>query len=273
MKMGVGGWIGIIVGGLGGLLGMAVAIAASPIFGSIFALIFILIFGGVFWMVFRPMMVQNKLQKVGVSAQATILQVSDTGVTVNNSPQIKMLLQVTPPTGMPYQVETKILISRLQTYAYQAGMVVPVKIDPNDKNLIALDYSGGSEGASASSYGSTSYGSGNGGSSTNAGYTQKQIDDANAMIGKINDENIKLMSYGESARAIVTKYTWMGIYVNGNNPAVTLELEVLPESRSAFKATAKGVIMETSVPKFQPGEEIFVKFDPDDTSKVTVEHS
>lgn len=274
MKMSTIGWIGTIVGVLGGLVGMAVAIAASPLFGSIFALFFILVFGGVFWSVFRPMAVQNKLQKTGVSAQATILKVSDTGVTVNNSPQIKLLLQVTPPTGMPYQVETKILISRLQTYSYQQGMSVPVKIDPNDKNLIALDYSGGNgDGASASSYGSTGYNMSNGGNSENAGYTQKQIDDANAMISKINDDNVKLLAYGESARAIVTKYTWMGIYVNGNNPAVTLELEVLPESRSAFKATAKGVIMETSVSKFQPGEEIYVKYDPDDISKVTVEHS
>lgn len=270
MKMGIGMWIGIIVGGLGGLIGMAVAIAASPVFGSIFSLVFILIFGGVFWSVFRPMAIQNKLQKTGVPAQATIMQVSDTGVTVNNSPQIKLLLQVTPPTGMPYQVETKLLISRLQTYSYQPGMTIGVKIDPNDKNKIAIDYSGGTD--NASSYSNSSYGTGYGGNTT-GNYTPQQIQEANSMIKKINDDNVKLMSYGESARAIVTKYTWMGIYVNGNNPAVTLELEVLPESRSSFKATAKGVIMETSVPKFQPGEEIFVKYDPDDISKVTVEHS
>ncbi|RPI16567.1 MAG: hypothetical protein EHM58_11595 [Ignavibacteriae bacterium] len=263
MKMGIGGWIGIIVGGLGGLIGMAVAIAASPLFGSIFSLFFIIVFGGVFWMIFRPMMVQNKLMKTGVPAQATILGVSDTGVTVNNSPQIKLLLQVSPPTGMPYQVETKLLISRLQTYAYQPGMTIAVKIDPNDKDKIAIDYSGGAD--SASAYSS------NGGSMSN--YTPQQIQDMTAMISKINDENMKLMAYGESARAIVTKYTPMGINVNGENPAVTLELEVLPQSRSPFKATAKGVIMATSIPKFQPGEEIFVKFDPNNIAKVTVEHS
>jgi len=34
-----------------------------------------------------------------------------------------------------------------------------------------------------------------------------------------------------------------------------------------------GVIAEQSVAKFQPGEEIYVKFDPNDTSKVTIIHS
>jgi hypothetical protein len=264
MRMGVGGWIGIIVGGLGGLLGMTVAIIASPIFGSIFTFVFIAIFGGVFWSIYRPMMIQNKLMKTGVSATATVLEVRDTGVTVNNSPQIKLLLEVTPPMGMQYKVETKVLISRLQTYAFQSGMTIAVKIDPNDKDKIAIDYSGGAT-DTGSSY-TTGY-------SQQQNYTPEQIQQLQADLMKTNDENMKLMSYGESAKAIVLKYTDTNIKVNGENPAVILELEVMPMTRSPFKATAKGVIMVTSVPKFQPGEEIFVKFDPNDISKVTVEHS
>jgi len=262
--MGVGGWIGLIVGGLGGLLGMAVAIAASPIYGSIFALVFIAIFGGVFWSIFRPMMTQNKLMKTGVSATATVLEVRDTGVTVNNSPQIKLLLQVTPPMGMQYKVQTKVLISRLQTYEFQAGMTIAVKIDPNDKDKIAIDYSGGTSDA---------------GSSNSSGYSQEQyyspqqIQQIQADLVKTNDENLKLVAYGESAKAIVLKYTDLNIKVNGENPAVVLDLEVMPLTRSPFKATAKGVVKSESVLKFQPGEEIFVKFDPNDITKVAVEHS
>ncbi len=260
MKMGVGGWIGLIVGGLGGLLGMVVAIAASPVYGSIFSLVFIAIFGGVFWSIFRPMMMQSKLMKTGVSATATVLEVHDTGVTVNNSPQIKLLLQVTPPMGMQYKVQTKVLISRLQTYAFQPGMTIAVKIDPNDKDKIAIDYSGGTSDAD-SSYSQEQY------------YSPQQIQQIQADLMKTNDENLKLVAYGESAKAIVLKYTDLNIKVNGENPAVVLDLEVMPLTRSPFKATAKGVVKVESVPKFQPGEEIFVKFDPNDITKVAVEHS
>lgn len=233
---------------------MAAAVIAAPLEGSIFAIIFIAIFGGVFWGVFRPMFMQGKLLKTGVSARALIKQVSDTGVTVNNNPQIKLLLEVSPPMGAPYLVETKMIISRLQPGLYQPGMELAVKIDPNDKDKIAVDPTGGAGGGGFS--GST--------------ITQQE---AEAMLVKLNDENTKLMAYGESARAIVTAYQWMGVYVNGNNPFVTLDVEVLPETRSSFKAKAKGVIAEQSVPKFQPGEEIYVKYDPNDTSKVTIEHS
>jgi hypothetical protein len=265
MRMGVGGWIGVIVGGLGGLIGMVVAIAASPVFGSIMAFVFIVVFGGVFWAIYRPMIVQNKIMKTGVSATATILEVRDTGVTVNNSPQIKLLLQVTPPMGMQYKVEMKLLISRLQTYAFQPGMTIAVKIDPNDKDKIAIDNSGSASDSNSSSYSS--------GYSQQQYFTPQQIQEIQSDLKKTNDENLKLMSYGESAKAIVLKYTDTNVKVNGENPAVVLDLEVIPMTRSPFKATAKGVIMQTSVPKFQPGEEIFVKFDPNDTSKVTVEHS
>jgi hypothetical protein len=208
----------------------------------------------VYWFVFRSIFGQNKLLKTGVSARAVIKQVSDTGVTVNNNPQIKLLLEVSPPTGAPYLVETKTIISRLQPGMYQPGMEIAVKVDPNNKDKVAVDPTGGAGGGGFSG-------------------SMMTMQEAEAMLRKINDESTKLMAYGESSRAIVTGYQWLGVYVNGNNPFVSLDLEVLPETRSSFKAKAKGVISEQSVPKFQPGEEIYVKFDPNDISKVTIEHS
>jgi hypothetical protein len=261
MRMSLFGKIGFIIGLLGGLAGITVAVIADPLMGSIFASIFILVFGGVYWSIFRPMMMQNKLLKTGVSAKAVIKELHDTGVTVNNAPQIKLLLEVFPQTGIPYLVETKMLISRLQTASYQPGMELMVKIDPNDKDKVAVDLSGGV------SYGSgASYGSGD-------SYSGMNKQEAETMLKKINDENMQIMAIGESSRAIVTGYKWLGVYVNGNNPFVSLELEVLPETRRPFKAQAKGVISEQAVSKFQPGEEIYVKFDPNDTGKVTIEHS
>jgi hypothetical protein len=254
--MSLAGKIGLIIGLLGGLVGMTVAIITAPLMGSIFALIFIVVFGGVFWSIFRPMMMQNKLLKNGVSARAVIKELSDTGVTVNNAPQIKLLLEVYPPTGIPYLVQTKMLISRLQTSSFQPGMELAVKIDPDDKDKVAIDLTGGAGySSSASSAG---------------GITQQE---AQEMLKKMNDENLRIMAIGESSRALVTNYKWLGVHVNGNNPYVKLDLEVLPESRRPFKAQAEGVISEQSVQKFQPGEEIFVKFDPNDTSKVTIDHS
>jgi hypothetical protein len=78
---------------------------------------------------------------------------------------------------------------------------------------------------------------------------------------------------GLKARALIRKNTWLGVYVNGNNPYTELEVEVLPSDTPSFSATVKGVISEKSLDKYQPGREIMVKYDPGDKSKVAIDHS
>jgi hypothetical protein len=263
MRLPLGAKIGLVIGLIGGVIGMTVAIMADPLFGIIMSVIIIAVFGGTFGTIFGRMASQNKLLKTGVSARAVIKELRDTGVTVNNAPQIKLLLEVTPPTGAPYLVQTKTIISRLETSMYQPGMEIAVKIDPDNKNKIAIDRSGGASYAGGYTY--------SGDSKNNAsGMTQQE---AQAMLQKVNDENTRIMAYGQSSKAIITNYKWLGVYVNGQNPFVALDLEVIPDSDKPFKAEAKGVVKDTSVPKYQPGKEIWVKYDPDDHGKVTVDHS
>src|SRR5690606_13650340 len=90
---------------------------------------------------------------------------------------------------------------------------------------------------------------------------------------RVQKENETIAISGKPARAVIKKYTWLGVNVNGNNPYVELELEVLPEQYPSFPGKAKGVIAESSVHKFQPGQIIHVKYDLYDNSKVTIEKS
>lgn len=267
MKLSAFGWIGIIIGCLGGLVGIIVAIIAAPVEGSIFAVIFIAIFGGVFWSVlFKPMFIARKLEKNGVPASAKIMEVRDTGVTVNNSPQIKMLLEVNSSVSGTYLVETKQIISRLQTSLYQPGAVIPVIVDPNNKNLVSLDYGERTFTAGSPSFQNTK-------SVLTGPWSGMSAEEAQRRLAELDSSNKEIYSIGRSCRALVKKYTWLGIYVNGKNPAVELEVEVLPEDRPAFSATVFGIIKAESVSKFQVGEEIYVKYDTGDISRVTVEHS
>jgi len=277
MKMSAAGWIGVIIGCLGGLAGLTVAIIASPVFGSIMAVIFIAIFGGVFGSLFRGAAVKNKLLKTGVSATARVVKVSDTGVTVNNSPQIKILLEVTPPNGSPYMVETKELISRLDVGVYREGMILTVKVDLDNKNLVAIDNSGGDSSGYAGGYSSGSTGFGAAAAEPTSvptgPWAGMSAAEANQKLVTMNEQNVTLMSYGTEAKAIIRRYTWLGIYVNGQNPAVQLDIEVLPDSGSPFEGTAFGVVQAASIPKYQPGCQVYVKYDPNDTSKITMFHS
>ena len=63
---------------------------------------------------FKGMSANRAVLKTGVSAPAVILNVEDTGVTMNDSPQARLTLQVTPAGHPPFQAVTTALVNRFQ---------------------------------------------------------------------------------------------------------------------------------------------------------------
>lgn len=144
------GWFGLIIGLGGGLVGVGVAVLSEmvttggfPGISCFIALLTFGILGVVFWSVFWPMIRSDRLLKTGEPAEATILKLWDTGVTLNENPQIGLRLEVRPPGRAPFQTETKMVVSRLQTSAYQPGQVVQVRYDPNNPKRVAVESVGG----------------------------------------------------------------------------------------------------------------------------------
>ncbi len=80
----------------------------------------------------------RELLATGESAQATIVNLWDTGTTVNDNPLVGLLLEVRPTSRPPYQVKTSLLISRLQIPQYQPGRVLAVKVDPKNPEKVAI---------------------------------------------------------------------------------------------------------------------------------------
>jgi len=79
----------------------------------------------------------------GEPAQAFILSASDTGVTVNDSPQVRLRLEVRPAGRPPYEAETTLLVGRLRVGMLAPGTPVPVKFDPEDPSRVAVASLGG----------------------------------------------------------------------------------------------------------------------------------
>jgi hypothetical protein len=75
----------------------------------------------------------------GRPAEAKILKIWDTGTTVNNSPMVRMLLEVQPPGEPAFQAETERLVSRLEIPQIQPGNVVGVKYDPSSRAVALAD--------------------------------------------------------------------------------------------------------------------------------------
>lgn len=81
---------------------------------------------------------RNRLMREGVAAQATIMNIWETGLYVNNRPMIGILLEVISQDGRRFQAETKMIISQLQIPQFQPGTRVAVKVDPTDFTKIAI---------------------------------------------------------------------------------------------------------------------------------------
>ena len=74
-----------------------------------FAIVFI-----VFRKVLGGINQQNQLLGTGEAAEATVLGLQDTGVQLNNNPQVRLLLEVRPANRPSYQTETKCFVSFLK---------------------------------------------------------------------------------------------------------------------------------------------------------------
>jgi len=76
--------------------------------------------------------------KNGVTAPAKILKVWDTGTTINDNPQIGMLLDITPSMSPSFQGEAKTIVSRLNAALVQPGITATVIYDPQKPKSIQI---------------------------------------------------------------------------------------------------------------------------------------
>ena len=84
---------------------------------------------------------QQKAQMLmasGLVGQATIDSVTDTGVTVNENPQLELALTVTVPGQEPYKASLTQVVSRIAIASFQPGATVPVRVSPDDPQVLMI---------------------------------------------------------------------------------------------------------------------------------------
>ncbi len=106
-----------------------------PIIITVIVLVVVFV---VFRRVFSNIGQSNRLLTTGEAAQATVLRLWDTGVKLNDNPQVGLVLEVHPDSRPAYQVETKCFVSLIKLAQVQPGAIVNVKFDPIDPNKVAL---------------------------------------------------------------------------------------------------------------------------------------
>ena len=81
-------------------------------------------------------MAQAELLYAGRRAPAVVLDVQDTGMTVNNDPRVRVRLRVEPEGEPPFEVERKLLVSRLAIP--RPGERLEAAYDPADREKLTF---------------------------------------------------------------------------------------------------------------------------------------
>ncbi|MBN2028402.1 MAG: hypothetical protein JW854_16755 [Actinobacteria bacterium] len=244
---------GVIIGGIAADLSIWVIVLICMV-----ALLFDVGMAVIFYFAFKaalgPEVERRRLLETGEAAEATIMEVVDTGMTMNEIyPVVKVRLEVRPPGRPAYQAETQMIINRMDIPQVQPGLVVPVRFDPRRPQHVAVVKQAEI---------ATVVGTGPADAST-----------AEQMVVSADRANREVLQSGEPAQARILLAQPLGIEVNGPNPAIKFALEIYPVSKPAFKAETIAIVAQASIPKYQPGKTVFVKFDPADTTRVAIDHS
>jgi hypothetical protein len=88
----------------------------------------------------------RQLMATGIPAQARVIQMGPTGMTINNAPQMNLVLEVYPPPNVGYRGGSAPFTANLQAIVpvyvmprVQPGATVAVRFDANNPMNIALD--------------------------------------------------------------------------------------------------------------------------------------
>jgi hypothetical protein len=80
----------------------------------------------------------QRLMATGRQGTATVTAIRDTGLTVNENPQVELDLQVAVDGAAPYAVTHRQVVSRVAIPAFQPGATVPVRVDPADPQTLLI---------------------------------------------------------------------------------------------------------------------------------------
>ena len=198
---------------------------------------------------FKNMNQNSGLVKTGLSAPAVIIGLQDTGVTMNESPQVRLTLQVTPADRPPFQAVATTFVGRLQIGMITPGASVMVRYDPNDISKVAIE-----------SLGSPSVNSANVAAIQSAMQQQDQYYE-------------KLRITGEEATAKILTVTDMNIRVGDGGSMFRLTFQVIPSFGESFTAETQAAIADSSREKYSVGRMVYVRYDPGNKAQVALDRA
>ncbi len=96
----------------------------------------VMLLAGLLWM--RSAAKKDRISSTGVAGTGQIMGLGQTGMTVNDQPQVELDLLVTIPGRSPYRVKVKEIVPLIMLNRLQGTL--PVRVDPAEPNAVVIQW-------------------------------------------------------------------------------------------------------------------------------------
>jgi len=196
----------------------------------------------------------QRLRVQGVPGTARIVGLRQTGVTLNDQPQVELNLEVTTSIQGPYPVTLKEWVPMIMLGRLTSGIPLPVKVDPADPNNLVIEWESTMSAAGA-------------GAMTPA----PQADTSQYSQAAREAERERLLATGVVGTATVLSARATGETDTEGRPVYDLMLQIEVPGQQPMQGPARTGIPEDRVDQLEPGDRVPLKVDPANPMVMTVD--
>jgi hypothetical protein len=194
----------------------------------------------------------QRLRVQGVPGTARILAMAQTGMYLNEQPQVELTLEVTSSVQGPYQVVVKEWVPLIMLGRLSSGAPLPVKVDPMNPNNLVIEWDSSLAPAGASS-------------------PPPEADTTAYSAEAREAEKERLLATGMAGTATVLSATPTGQSDSEERPVYDLMLRIEVPGRDPMQGPARTGIPQERVDQLEPGDTVPLKVDPANPAVMTVD--
>jgi hypothetical protein len=203
----------------------------------------------------------QRLRTFGVPGHAQIMSMRQTGVSMNEQPQVQLNLQVQTEMHGPYQTTVTEYVPLMLLGMLSTGRPLPVKVDPADPQKLVIEWE------SAMSGGMPVAGMQPGLPAT----PRASADTSRYDPAAREEEKERLLATGVAGRATVMSARAIGDTDSEGRPVYDLVLTIEIPGQRPMQGPARTGVPTDRVDQLEPGDTVAIKSDPANPSVMTID--
>ncbi len=229
----------------------------------------------------RKASASRRIDETGLAGTGQVVGLTQTGMYLNNNPQIGMQLMVSVPGRNAYQVEVRQFVPLMLLGSIQVGSTLPVKVDQQNPSKVVIDWDGGVQpnAAFVNQWGgmpgmTPMPGAMPGMTAMPAAMPVAAVPMSAATVGagqaSVEQLHAQLTATGLDGTATINTAQDTGVAV-GTNRLFSVQMTVNVPGRAPYQETSAAMVPQEDAAKIIAGVTVPVKVSPDNPNLVMIQ--